>query len=427
MVRGILLAILAMLLNACGGSSSSEVPARNKDGFVCKGVDKNVDEDPLFQPVVKPFGVRYATPTKLVPVEKWPNLSDDLNFERMDEAIRRQLERFKKISLFGSIQMGVDIYPLRLAEKSLLEFRAVLGTYRECLRVNPAAPELCATLFNEQMRSKFNMYEPNLTSGDPRYQEPKAALFTGYYTPTIRVTQAKDSRFTYAVYGMPSGSEKRSSSRLSIDFRGALSGLGLELYYTNDLFELYLAQVQGNGRIRVEGGVGAPGDQFFTFAGTNGQTWNFISKYMLSKNYIQDASVNSQRDFLTLHPQMQEEVYSSCPSYVYFGTSKAPPLGSGSVSVTQDRSVATDSRYYEFKGLLSYVVSSRPEENQNPRKPCGSVRFKDFSRFYLDQDTGGAIRGKARADLYFGEGDYAELAAYNQVRRGDIYFLMLKK
>jgi membrane-bound lytic murein transglycosylase A len=99
-------------------------------------------------------------------------------------------------------------------------------------------------------------------------------------------------------------------------------------------------------------------------------------------------------------------------------------LGSDLVPLTDNRSIATDTNYYRFKGLLAFVQAERPVET-SLQNNC-QLEFRSFSRFYLDQDTGGAIRGKGRVDLYFGENEYAQKAAYNLVRRGDLYFLMLK-
>jgi membrane-bound lytic murein transglycosylase A len=182
--------------------------------------------------------------------------------------------------------------------------------------------------------------------------------------------------------------------------------------------------VQGGGHITIESG-GKTTSKYLSYAGTNGLSWNFISKYMMEKNYIQDPSIIAQRSFLEATPHKEQEIYATCPSYVYFKESDHPPLGSDRVPLTDNRSIATDTRYYRFKGLLSFVKTERPTEA--PSRDCEQLEFKSFSRFFLDQDTGGAIRGKGRVDLYFGEGSYAEKTAYNLVRRGDLFFLMLKR
>jgi membrane-bound lytic murein transglycosylase A len=200
----------------------------------------------------------------------------------------------------------------------------------------------------------------------------------------------------------------------------------LELFYTDNLFDLYIMQIEGGGHL-IYNDKAKSETQYVSFAGTNGKPWRFISKHMLEKNYISDSRVETQREFLENNKDKHREVYSSCPSYVYFKKTDHEPLGSDMVTLTPNRSLATDDEHYKFKGLLVYVQSQRPIEKQSKKMKCQSIVFKSFSRFYLDQDTGGAIIGKSRADLYFGEGEYAEVAAHSMVQRGQIYFLMLKR
>ena len=89
------------------------------------------------------------------------------------------------------------------------------------------------------------------------------------------------------------------------------------------------------------------------------------------------------------------------------------------VSLTDNRSIATDYRRYSLKGTLSFIRGQRPN-------PVGESGFRVFSRFMIDQDTGGAIKGNARADIYFGEGAYAEKAANSVNNRGQMFFLLKK-
>ena len=149
---------------------------------------------------------------------------------------------------------------------------------------------------------------------------------------------------------------------------------------------------------------------------------------MMSKGYISDSSIAEQRDFLEAHPEKWEEIYSSCPSYVYFKITDHPPYGNDAVPLTDRRSIALDSKLYAFKGMITFVKSRRPQDiwSDNQKAACREVPYKEFSRFFIDQDTGGAIRGKGRADLYFGESNYAKHASALMKERGEIYFLILK-
>lgn len=367
----------------------------------------------------------YLTPTQKVPVQQWPSLVDDLNFSQMQLAIRRQIQRYQQIGLNGYIRLGSDLYPLSQAEKSLEVFSAMVKEVLACETVKPYA--ICQSRFEKLMKEKFNLYAPTLSPGDTRYGQSEDALFTGYYTPSISVSAVKTTNFSHAIYADPENSTLRSSSRDQIDFHHRLSGHHLSLFYAGDLFSIYLAQIQGNAHVYVTGASPGSPNFYLNYVGTNGLAWRFISEYMYEKHYINDTTIYSQHKFLEEHPDKQEEIYSTCPSYVYFKKTSEQPLGSDGVPVTQNRSIATDPNYYAFKGLLTFIQSQRPTHRQDLAKPCVPLHLRDFSRFVLDQDVGGAIRGKARADIYFGEGAYAQLAAFNEDNRGNIYFLMLKK
>ncbi|OFZ12239.1 MAG: hypothetical protein A2Z20_04275 [Bdellovibrionales bacterium RBG_16_40_8] len=367
----------------------------------------------------------FKTPTKKLAPNEWPKLIDDLNFSSIELAIDRQLKRYKQKDLTGTIQFGADIYKLVEAPKSLTKFREIVVSYRSCQK---ARNRNCQSQFENQLKENFIMYIPDLKPDDSRYGESKSAFFTAYYTPQIKVSATPTREFRFPIYAKPSSEEKaKANTRVDIDFRGALRGQGLELFYTNDFFYLYLMQVEGSGRAILQTS-GKPISSYLHYGGTNSKSWNFISKYMLEHNMISNGSMYAQRKYLNSHPERQEEIYGSCPSYVYFNKSTKPPMGSDGTAITDNRSIATDKNYYKFKGLLALVAAERPRENYmgNYIASIKDIRYREFSRFYLDQDTGGAIRGKARADLYFGEGDYAALAANSIEHRGDIFFLMIK-
>ena len=149
---------------------------------------------------------------------------------------------------------------------------------------------------------------------------------------------------------------------------------------------------------------------------SNGRAFRFISIYMRNKGYISDLSNESQRAYLNAHPEKWREIYDYDPSYVFFKLTDTPPNGNDAVSLTDNRSMATDSKLYAAKGLLSYVQTQKPSREGN------HDRWDDFSRFLIDHDTGGAIQGASRADLYFGEDDYAAYVANILKSNGNCIF-----
>jgi membrane-bound lytic murein transglycosylase A len=368
----------------------------------------------------------HVTPTQKVASENWPIIEDDLDFENLIDAIDLQLAHFSKHPPQGTIQLGPDVYPTSWAVNSLERMKVLVAQAQRCLAdtTKPLRTD-CLAAFSNQVKREFILYEPKVESGDPRFGEEKTALFTGYYTPRIHATRTVNGDFKHAIYGLPGRASDRSASRVEIDFDQVLAGKGLDLLYGVDLFEFYMAHIQGHAHVIIDGEENTP--HFLNYAGTNGLHFGFVSTYMMQKGYIKNDSISAQKVFLAAHPEKQREIYQQCPSYVYFKVTTTPPLGNSGVPVTPNRSIATDTKYYSFKGLLSFVAAERPEESEDPNQSCDRIRFRPFSRFFLDQDTGGAIRGKARADLFFGEGAYAELAASNEVQKGRIYFLMLKR
>lgn len=366
----------------------------------------------------------FTTPTELVPTSDWPMIQDDLDFVGLAEAIDRQLLRYKNHAMKGTIRFGTDQYSVRRVRDSLRTFKNLVQEFQICKKIQ--GKDTCYEHFQKILKMKFVMYKPHLIPGDPRYGEELQTLFTGYYTPNITVKKKRDADYAYGIYSRPRQQELRKLTRQQIDFQHLLMDTNYTKYYAKDLFDLYLLHVQGGGRLEVLDQE-TKTTQYISYDGTNQQSWTFISKYMMQKGYIQTSSVQSQRAFLDLNPDKHEEIYSTCPSYVYFKNTPQPPMGSDSVPLTDNRSIATDTNYYSFKGGLALVSAQRPEMMEDSGSACHNYNMKSFSRFYLDQDTGGAIRGKARVDLYFGEGSYAEFAAYNTVARGDIYFLILKK
>ena len=128
------------------------------------------------------------------------------------------------------------------------------------------------------------------------------------------------------------------------------------------------------------------------------------------------------RRYLMEHPEERDALFAQNESYVFFRFVNNGPLGSLEVPLTPGRSIATDSRLFP-KGALAFVVSRKPVLDAT-----GNLTgWQSFSRFVLNQDTGSAIRGPRRVDLYFGSGHEAGMAAGVMKTNGKVYFLLKKK
>ena len=121
------------------------------------------------------------------------------------------------------------------------------------------------------------------------------------------------------------------------------------------------------------------------------------------------------------NPALIDEVLNSNPSYIFFGQEEDGPFGSLGVRLTPGRSIALDPRVFP-KGALGFISTQKPLVNAG-----GEITgWTPFSRFVLNQDSGGAIKGAGRADLFWGSGPYAELAAGHLHHDGDLYILIQK-
>ena len=133
-------------------------------------------------------------------------------------------------------------------------------------------------------------------------------------------------------------------------------------------------------------------------------------------------SMQKIREYLNHHPEEIEEILNYNPSYVFFKLVEDSPLGCLNVKLTPGRSIALDRRIFPLPSL-AFIEAKKPLVSAD-----GQIReWTDFSRFVSSQDTGGAIRGPGRADLFWGNGKYARIAAGYMQHTGKLYFLILKQ
>lgn len=369
------------------------------------------------------FGSWAQEVTPTTRVHQSIEFSDDLDFENLSTAIDRQLASARYQNLSGSIKFGTVTYPKLRLKESLELLREMTERGKECLKTGRR--ESCHASFNREMNAKFLIYRPNPNKNEMGFRGGRNTThFTSYYSPDLRGSRVKTDRYKNAVYAKPVNAADQNHTRVDIDYRGALEGKGLELFYVeNSYFDLYLLHVQGGGRIHVMNEDGTEEVKYLSYDGKNSRAFQMIYKYMVQKGYLRgDASVPAQRRFLEENPDKEEEIFSSCPSYVYFKESDEEPVGLDNIPLTEKRSLALDSRIYKTTGIINFVKAVKPTHvDQN-----GKVVKAPFSRFFIAQDTGGAIRGNARADLYAGYGELAELSAYNTNDMGEQYFLLKK-
>ena len=238
-------------------------------------------------------------------------------------------------------------------------------------------------------------------------------LFTGYFEPELNGALRHDSRYRFPLYKMPPEARSAPSwlSRREIETTDALVGRGLEIAWVDDPVELFFLQVQGSGRIRLPDGrslrVG--------YQGANGHQYRSVGTELVRRGIFDAHQVSAQviKNWVRRNPIDGLELLRHNPSYVFFREigdvpAHKGPLGAMNRSVTALRSVAVDPR---FVPLGAPVWLEKAGETP-------------MNRLMVAQDTGSAIKGAQRADIFFGTGDEAGRQAGRLRDDGRMYVLL---
>lgn len=229
-----------------------------------------------------------------------------------------------------------------------------------------------------------------------QFGNPAEALFTGYYEPVIQASRQRTGKWVYPLYAPPAdlGKRKPFFSRAEIE-NGALSGKGLEIFWLSDPVERYFLQIQGSGRLRLTDGelvrVG--------YAGKNGHRYVSIGNIYLERRKANPNrfSAGSLKRWLRANPNDGTKLMHENPSFVFFTERRGlaleqGPVGALGVPLTPERSLAVDPEMTPL-GTPVWVETTAS---------TGPIR-----RLMVAQDTGSAIKGHQRGDLFFGTGTKA--------------------
>jgi len=260
----------------------------------------------------------------------------------------------------------------------------------------------------------------------------ETGLLTGYYEPLLYGSLEKSERYRYPVFAVPNDLitvklETIYPELKGIRLRGRLEGNTLVPYpsraamtdnntsticWVDDKVSLFFLEVQGSGRIELDGG----GTIFVGFANQNGHPYRSIGKYLIEKQEISrdEISLQSIRAWLDEHPQRIDEVLNYNPSAVFFQKRSRPATGSLGLELSAERSIAVD-RHYIPLGAMLFMHSRDP------------FSHKPIERSVFSQDTGGAIKGAIRADLFWGYGREAERKAGKMQEPLELWIFMPMK
>ena len=233
--------------------------------------------------------------------------------------------------------------------------------------------------------------------------------FTGYFEPDLRGSRAPSRLFTVPVYRRPPDlKEQPYYTRAEIE-QGALKGKGLEIAWVQDPIALFEVQVQGSGRIHLaEGGTLSIG-----FDGSNNRPYTALAGVLAEMGVMRrdEATWPAIRDWLKRNPQQGREVMRKNERYIFFkDTRSSAAAGSEGVPLTAQRSIAIDVAFTPY-GTPIWIDTYRPVAG----KPGANEIYR---RLMIAQDTGSAIKGAARGDVFFGSGAQASDWAGRMVGSG---------
>lgn len=240
--------------------------------------------------------------------------------------------------------------------------------------------------------------------------------FTGYYVPVLHASRQRVGTFQHPAYALPPELKNRTASTPYFDRAaiegGALAGRGLELLWFNDPVMLFFAHIQGSATVQLTDGTTVR----LVFAGKNGLPYHAIGKTLVQRGALRqdEVSMQSIRDWLYAHPDEAAAVMQSNPSFIFFALDEkaADVRGSHGTPLMAGRSLAVDNHFIPL-GMPLYVATT-------------SAQGAPLNRLMMAQDTGSAIKGAARGDIFFGYGEEAERQAGAMNAQGELFVLLPK-
>lgn len=258
-------------------------------------------------------------------------------------------------------------------------------------------------------------------------------LFTGYYEPLLHGSLVPGGAYTYPLYGAPDdmisvdlglfaedldgrqitgqiqdGAFVPYWDRAQID-DGALDGRGLEIVWVDDPVAAFFLHIQGSGRVELADG----GELRVGYAGQNGRPYFAIGRELVARGELtkDEVSLQTIRAWLKAHPDQAAELMEMNASYIFFRRLEGPgPIGAQGVPLTPERSLAVDRDFVPL-GLPVWLDTSLPDG-------------APYRRLMVAQDTGGAIDGPVRGDVFFGAGPRAEELAGHMKQDGRVWLLL---
>ncbi len=291
------------------------------------------------------------------------------------------------------------------------------GLFEVCERANAAGP-----LGREQARIFFeDNFKPVriVPHGDTQ------GFFTGYYETEVEGSRFPSDEYDVPLYTAPAEAVQRRQSKVFAKFDrteiedGAIAGKGLEICYVRDPIDAFFAQIQGSTRVKLDSGQLLR----LNYVASNGQPYTPVGRFLVDRGIIakEDMSMDKIRDWMLANPEEGKELRRKNRSFVFFQETALAPqdecIGAQGVPLTPLRSLAVDRNIHVY-GTPIWIDAELPIASERPDTK--------FRRLLFAQDTGSAIVGAARADIYFGHGEEVSHIAGRIKQHGQFVMLVPK-
>lgn len=247
--------------------------------------------------------------------------------------------------------------------------------------------------------------------------------FTGYFEPIYTASRQKTAEYRYPLYRKPanfSSWTKPHPTRAKLEGKDGLGGntllKGNELAWFKERLEPYLVQIQGSAKLRLTNGKTIS----VSFDGNTDYPYVSLGKELVKDGIFQPGELTLPIliDYLEKHPQAVDRYVPRNNRFIFFRETSAATKATGSLGlpVIAERAIATDKSLMP-PGALAVLVTQIPNTN---------LQKEWVSRYVLDQDTGSAIKGAGRVDIFMGTGKLAGDRAGLMSDDGQLYYLLLK-
>ncbi len=356
-----------------------------------------------------------------IPAKQSPDFTDDIQNERLLTAAVRHLHYLNSLPDNSSFTFAGDTYPVAWLQESM-------NTFIDILKQDPA-PEELARIISEN----FTAYQAAGRTGFPEGE----MLITGYYEPFLKGSLVKEAPFVYPLYSPPESlvqlKDQKSGTALFMrkDEEGNLVpywtrreiihnniAAGNELVYLDNPVDAFILHIQGSGKIQLQDGT----VRSIHYAASNGLEYFSIGKLLVDqgKMSLEEASIPAIRSYLNAHPEEQEAILNHNIKFIFFNWAPdGDPVGSLGEPLVAGRSIAVDAGALP-QTALAFLISRKPVLDDTDT----ITGWQALHRFVFPQDTGAAIQGAGRADIYWGSGTYAKTAAGSMKEQGSLYFLV---